>query len=121
MTQSPAPPRAPRGLGKPGKTLHRAVTSQFELDDWELILLVEICRQADRLQALADALQDAPLTTTNARGEEISHPLAVESRLLSAAFAKNLASLRLPQGDEGETRAQRRGGARGTYGLRVAQ
>ena len=109
--------RAPSGLAKSGRRLWRSIADEYDLEIHEQLLLGEACRVADRLDLLADALKDAPLTTRNARGDEVSNPLLVESRMLGAAFAKLIASLRLPTGDE-DSRPQRRGGARGAYGLR---
>ena len=48
----------------------------------------------DRLDALADALEDAPLTVTNARGDEVAQPLMVEARQQSIVLARLIAALR---------------------------
>jgi len=49
---------------------------------------------------------------------EKAHPALVEARQQRVVLARLLASLRIPIDEEG--RAQRRGGARGVYGLGVA-
>jgi hypothetical protein len=117
-TQTP-----PKGLGPEGLALWSAVTADYELDQHELALLAAACRTADRLQDLADALTDAPLTVQNNRGDLIVQPLLVEQRQQSLVLARLLASLRLPSGETAEgdlVRPQRRGAARGSYGIRGA-
>jgi hypothetical protein len=120
MTSATAP-RAPKGLNPAGRRLWRAILSDFDLDEHELAVLVVACRTVDRLEDVAAALADAPLTTKNARGDLVAHPLLVEQRQQSITLTRLLASLRLPTGEteDGELiRPQRRGGARGTYGIR---
>jgi hypothetical protein len=120
MTSATAP-RAPKGLNPAGRRLWRAILSDFDLDEHELAVLVVACRAVDRLEDVAAALADAPLTTKNARGDLVAHPLLVEQRQQSITLTRLLASLRLPTGEteDGELiRPQRRGGARGTYGIR---
>ena len=60
---------------------------------------------------------------TNVKGDPVANPLLVEQRQQIASLARTLASLRLPTGftEDGELiRPQRRGAARGTYGIRGA-
>jgi len=93
--------------------------SNYDLEIHESLILAEACRVADRLDQLAVALANAPLTTTTPRGEVVN-PLLIESRMAGAAFAKLIASMRLPSdaSDDADSRPQRRGGSRGSYGLR---
>ena len=65
---------------------------------------------------LADALEDAPLTVTNARGDEVAQPLMVEARQQSIVLARLIAALRIP--DAEDNRPQRRG-VRGAYGVQM--
>lgn len=127
MSASPRP-RAPRGLGRSGKRLWSSIIEQFDLATHEQILLAEACRVADRLDLIADAMKDAPLTVENTKGDEVAQPLLVEARQQGIVYARLIAALRLPddavdaEGDgEQVSRPQRRGGARGTYGLRAVQ
>ena len=124
VSEAKAPP-PPRGTGKNGRKLWKSVTDHFDLDQHEELLLLQAVRAVDRLDAMAAALEDAPLTVRNAKGEEVAHPLLVESRQTSLMLARLLASLRLPsgliEGEGGEERLirpQRRGAARGFYGIR---
>lgn len=111
--------KTPAGLGSSGRRLFRSVADEWELDVHEQLLLLQAARCADRLDELADAQKGQPLTTQNARGEDVTSPLIVESRQQSLALARLLASLRLPSGETDE-RPQRRGAARGAYGIRGA-
>lgn len=106
----------PDGLRTAGRQLWGSVTRDYDIEEHERLLLVEACRVADRLDAIATELVAAPLTMTNFKGDPCSHPLLVEARQQGIVFSRLLASLRLPSGDEDDpSRPQRRGGARGTY------
>lgn len=105
--------RAPSGLGKSGRKLWRSIVSEYDLEVHETLLLAEACRVSDRLDAMAEAT--GSLTVMNTKGDTVVNPLVIEQRMLSAAFAKLIASLRLPSDED--VRPQRRGGARGSYGL----
>ncbi len=95
----------PGELGEGGMRLWSGVLAEFELEDWQLILLVQACRckdHADRLAPLAATLDSAAMR---------------EARLTALAMSRLLAALRLPDRTTGR-RPQRRGGARGSYGRR---
>jgi hypothetical protein len=109
----------PKGLHAAGTRLWLSVVDQFDLDEHERALLLSACRTADLLDRLA-AEADADLTVTNRFGEVVSAPSVVEHRQQSLTLARLLASLRLPSGEMDEGRPQRRGAARGSYGLRSA-
>ena len=116
-TEGDQAPRPPRGLKTPGRRLWRDVQGKYELEEHEAALLTEMCRVADRLDALARVI-DAEGVIEAATGR--AHPALVESRQLGIAFARLSASLRLPAGAEGDyqsgaRRPQRRTGVRGTY------
>lgn len=109
--------RPPKGLQEAGKRLWASVLDDYDLDVHEELLLLQACRCADRLDALAAAATEP--TIVNTKGEVVAHPALVESRQQSVTLSRLLASMRLPSGDEGDlSRPQRRGGARGTYGIR---
>jgi hypothetical protein len=116
-TNPPTPP--PAGLGPAGSRLWTSVTSNYDLEVYEELLLTQAARCADRLDELA-AAGTAP-TLTTVKGDVAPHPALVESRAQSLVLARLLASLRLPSGEVADgslIRPQRRGGARGTYGIR---
>jgi hypothetical protein len=115
----PSPRKTPAGLGTAGKELWLSVVEEWELDVHEKHLLLQACRTSDRLDAMAEILATAPMTVENKRGDTVPHPLLTESRQQSLTLSRLLASIRMPAGDEADmSRPQRRGGARGSYGIR---
>lgn len=112
------PAKFPDGLLTAGRNLWKSVVDEYELDVHESLLLLQACRTADRLDAMATELTTASLTLTNFRGDAVAHPLLTESRQQSLTLSRLLASLRLPSGDE--ARPQRRGASRASYGIRGA-
>ncbi|WP_329240499.1 hypothetical protein [Streptomyces canus] len=106
----------PDGLGESGARLWSSVADKFELEVHEQLLLLQACRSADLLDALAAQAANGRLTVTNAKGDEVTAPWITEHRQQSQNLARMLASLRLP--DEQDERPQRRGSARRSYGIR---
>jgi hypothetical protein len=112
-------PRAPTALATSGKLLWRSVTGEYDLDVHEELLLLQACRCVDTLDRLAGEAAKSPVTVTNMKGDQVAHPALIEGRQQSITLSRLLASLRLPSGEEaGEHRPQRRGAARGSYGIR---
>lgn len=109
--------KMPAGLGASGKSLWSSVLDEYELDRHEELVLLQACRCVDRLDELATEAASGPVTVENKRGDLVPHPAITESRQQSLTLARLLASLRLPAGEEAG-RPQRRGGARGSYGVR---
>ncbi|MET7619030.1 hypothetical protein [Streptomyces sp. NPDC005408] len=107
----------PDGLDESGTRLWESVAAPFDLDVHEQLLLLQACRTADLLDRLSAAAARGRLTVTNAKGEEVTNPVITEHRQQSLVLARLLASLRMPSGEEDE-RPQRRGAARGSYGVR---
>lgn len=101
-----------------GQRLFDAVVADFELGEHEVALLTQAAHVADvcaALQALVD--DDGPMVSV--RGEVRAHPALIELRQQRALLSRLLVSLRVPMDAEGdEKRAQRRGGARGFYGIK---
>lgn len=110
-------PTPPKGLAGAGKRLWRAALADYELDVHEEFLLLQACRLVDNLDRLAAEAAAHDVTVVNVKGDQVTHPALVESRQQSLALARLLASLRLPSGEEAG-RPQRRGAARGAYGVR---
>ena len=111
------PPPAPDGLGPSGVRLWDSVVAAHELDVHEEIMLLSACRTADLMDRLWAEAATGPLTVVKAKGNRVTAPPIVEHRQQSLVYARMLASLRLPSGEEG-ARPQRRGAARGSYGVR---
>lgn len=106
-------PKYPRGLGTAGKKLWAHLTEICELELHEEMQLLQACRVADRLDAMAQELEDQPQTVRNFKGDMVTHPLVVESRQQSLVFQRLIAGLRIP--NEEDKRPQQRGGSRGAY------
>ncbi|MFH8799682.1 hypothetical protein ACH4F6_08820 [Streptomyces sp. NPDC017936] len=107
----------PDGLDESGTRLWESVADGFDLDVHEQLLLLQACRTADLLDRLSREASRGRLTIRNAKGEEVTNPVITEHRQQSLVLARLLASLRMPSGEEDE-RPQRRGAARGSYGVR---
>jgi hypothetical protein len=107
----------PRELDESGVRLWESVTGEYDLDVHEELLLLQACRTADLLDRLSAEAARGPLTVVNAKGDRISNPVVTEHRQQSLVLARLLASLRMPSGEE-DGRPQRRGAARGSYGVR---
>lgn len=117
--KSPPVPAVPKGTGVSGARLWRDVTSRYELEVHETLLLRQAVHVVDLLDKLAAAIdKDGP--TIDGR----MHPAVRESRQQQIVLARLLAALRLPTGDEAAQpagrRPQRRSGARGVYPIRGA-
>jgi hypothetical protein len=97
------------------------VQRQFELGEHERALLVAMCRQVDRLDALEALIADEGLMVSG-HGTTKVHPAVVEARQTAIAVARIAACLRLPAGEEEANAAppQRRGGVRGVYSVGAA-
>ena len=113
----PKAPATPPGLASAGRRLWTSILEEFDLEEHERLLLLQACRCVDHLDRLATEAAANPVTTINVKGDRVSHPALVESRQQSITLSRLLASLRLPTGEESD-RPQRRGGARGSYGIR---
>ncbi len=116
-------PKAPPETRAPGRALWASITTDYDLDEHERVLLIEAVRTVDALDQLDAAVRrDGPLTE-GPQGTR-AHPALVEARQQRIALARLLAALRLPAGEAGDekvsARPQRRSGARGVYGIRGA-
>ena len=110
-------PRVPNGTKAAGARLWHSIVEMYVLEPHELMLLRELCRTADVLDALHDAAK------VPSDGDRV-HPAIVEARQQRIALARLGAALRLPAGEEddrqsGARRPQRRVGVRGAYRPRV--
>jgi len=117
LTTPLTPPVGLRPRGR-GRRLWRQVLAGLELDSHELGLLTETCRTLDLLDTLAELAGEHGLLTPDGR----MAPYVVEGRLQRIALSRLVASLRLPESLSEPivpSRPQRRGAARGPYGLKV--
>lgn len=113
-------PRAPDGAGAAGRRLWRAVLAEFELAEYEQVLL----RQAVRVADLCEELQrvvvaEGPLLRVD--GQPRTHPAVIELRQQRIVLARLVVALRVPFGDQesdgtvGEPGRLQRRGIRGVY------
>ncbi len=113
-------PNPPRGTGRAGARLWRAVLAEYELEEHELLLLREVVRTVDVLDHLAARVAEDGAVVSSSQGDR-AHPALVEARQQRITLARLLAALRLPAGEESEQRSdrrlQRRVGVRGVYGV----
>lgn len=110
-------PRAPAGLGAPGRTLWRAVTDGYTLREDERQALVAACRTLDELARLEAALKDAPVVVAGSKGQERPNPLFAEVRSHRLALKALLASVGLTDA-EADRHA---GAARSSAGRKLAR
>ncbi len=117
-------PKPPTGTKAAGRRLWTSITSDFDLEEHELVLLREAVRTVDLLADL-DVLVKAEGSMVDSPQGRKAHPAAVEARQQRITLARLLSALRLPSGEEGDQQAsarpQRRGGARGVYGIRAVR
>jgi len=124
MTEKVKIPRAPAGTRASGRRLWEDVQRAYVLEEHETALLREMVRCVDQLDELADIVRRDGMMQPGPGLAQRVHPAVTEARQLRLALARLSASLRLPAGEEGDQQAtrrpQRRGGARGPYGIRGA-
>jgi hypothetical protein len=111
-------PKPPAGLAVAGRKLWASVTDLYDLEVHEELLLLQAARCADQLDRLAVEAASGPPTVVNFRGDQVANPALTEGRQQAIVLSRLLASLRLPAGEEYDQRPQRRGGSRGSYGIR---
>ncbi|REF30642.1 terminase [Calidifontibacter indicus] len=87
--------KPPSGLSAPGAALWAAITSEYELAQHELAVLLEACRTVDVLQQLDDLVRTDGVTNTSPQGVR-AHPALVEARQQRLTLAKLFAALAIP-------------------------
>jgi hypothetical protein len=89
--------RAPSGLGKSGRALWREINREFGLAPHEEAILVQVCRCADRLDAIEDELSGAgSLTVAGSTGQPRPHPLLAEWRMQARVLESLSRALSIP-------------------------
>lgn len=111
------PPAVPRGLKSAGRRLWESTVEEFDLAEHELGLLREVCRTADALDALQVVVDRDGVLDESAQGRR-AHPALVELRQQRITFARLVAQLGIPAGDEDEVGKSQRRATRGVYGIR---
>jgi hypothetical protein len=98
--------RAPAGLGKAGRLLWRDIMAEFGLAPHERSILVQVCRCADRLDAIEAELAGEPLTVEGSTGQPKAHPLLAEWRAQARVLESLSRALSIPL--DGEDVGRRR-------------
>src|SRR3954465_3932488 len=102
--------KPPKGCGAAGTKLWNAVLEEYELEEHELLLLREMVRTVDTLDALEARVAADGVLLHSSQGDR-AHPALVEARQQRITLARLQAALRLPAGDQDEQdqrRPQRR-------------
>jgi len=100
--------RAPDGLQKPGKRMWSAILTEFDLDERELLVLEQACRQADNVAALEAEIAASGLVTPGSKGQMRLSPTVTELRQARLAVSRLLTDLALPDQDD-QSEPSRRG------------
>ncbi|WP_370501199.1 terminase [Mycolicibacterium sp. jd] len=108
-------PTPPPGLKASGRRLWQSTVKDFDLDEHELALLREACRSLDSLDALQVAVDQDGVVVESPQGLK-AHPALVEVRQQRITFARLVAALGIPAGEEDRAGVQRRA-VRGVYGI----
>lgn len=96
MTSKPA---QPAGLGKAGASLWKRLTSKYDFDPWEVIVVESAARQADDVAALERIIKDQGVIVKGSAGQPRLAAVVTEVRQGRLALARLLAELRLPSED----------------------
>lgn len=104
----------PRGLKAAGRRLWRSTVAEFVLAEHELALLLQVCRTADACEALQGHIEADGVLDESPQGRR-AHPALVELRQQRTVFARLIAQLGIPVGEESNDQ----GGRRRAYGIRV--
>ena len=97
--EKPQIPRAPAGMGKRARSFWRQTLAVFELTTSEILLLEEICRSLDTIDALREAIEVDGVTVAGSEGQTRAHPGLVEVRQQRVALGRLLSQLALPDED----------------------
>ena len=87
---------SPKGLLKKGKETWKSVTDEYTLRTDELDILEDICREADMIDRLEEAMIGAELLVQGSQGQQVANPLIGELRQHRATKKALWAQLKLP-------------------------
>src|SRR5260221_9106650 len=93
----------PAGLAQSGRALWRETLSEYGLNPAESLMLTQLCRAADRLDAIETELSGADLTVEGSTGQPVAHPLLAEWKATARVAASLARALPLPIGTEEQT------------------
>ena len=87
--------RVPAGLQKPGRSLWRKITAEFDLENEpdKLELLYQAAKTADQIAELDEAAAEAPLTVKGSMGQPVISLFIAEARVQRGLLAQLLARM----------------------------
>lgn len=100
----------PDGLARRGQAFWDHAVAEFELDQHEQELLVQVCRLLDRADQLKAEVDRFGLMLDSPSGLRRPNPAVAEERQVSLALGRLLGQLEVPAADEDETRPGIRSG-----------
>jgi hypothetical protein len=100
--------KTPTGLKPGGKRLWSSIVDEFDLRADELRVLEDACRESDLVDALQAELAKGALTVLGSQGQPVANPMVAELRQHRAVFQRLVASLKLPESDDGRSAAAQR-------------
>jgi hypothetical protein len=98
----PAPSKLGRH-GRHGRKLWREMTTRFDFEAWELVVLGAAARQRDDIDALEDVVREAGMFVPGSTGQPRLNPAVTEVRLARGALSRLLGELKLPEEEDPAT------------------
>lgn len=120
MTSETAPPEPPDTLAESGRALWLEVLDEFDLAEHELALLRQAAETLDAIDRLQAALTDDDVIVSSPQGQKVN-PCLPELRQQRTTFARLIAQLGVPLGDEDAHQKKQRRATRGAYKLRAVE
>jgi len=94
-------PAVPAGLGSRARKFWRSTVEDYDLSDVELLLLTELCRTIDEIDALQAAIEIDGVMVPGSKGQTRPHPAFSQIRASRSLISRLASQLDLedPNGD----------------------
>lgn len=89
----------PDRLGAVGAALRDVMAARFEFTDAERLVLVEVCRTLDVLDALDRAVAARGTYVLGSKAQDVLNPAIAEARQQRASLVRLVGALNLPAGE----------------------
>ncbi len=96
-------PKAPASLQSRGRKTWNMLQQMVEFTDAETLILLEICRCLDMIDALSGAIKADGVMVEGSQGQSVLNPAIAELRQQQASLARLLPALHLPEELEAAT------------------
>ena len=103
MTTETSPVEPPEGLGARGRRFWEAAAEGYDLALDEQELLVEIARELDLVEALAEAIGRDGVMSVGSTGQPVAHPAVPQLHAARQLLGRLLSQLGLPGVDDEPT------------------